>query len=198
MKLKDFFQNKGWKKWDKSQWAILILTGILLMVAAIPTGERKEKKPEAQMGKEADLQDMTPQKDYAKELEVRLKNALSRINGAGQVEVMITLEDMGESVVEKDQTDDNSDLKETDSQGGVREEKKAQTTRTTVFGEEGDARTPFVGKEKTPRVSGVLVVAEGGEDTAVRQNISEAVMALFQIDVNRIKVVKMNIQEEGY
>jgi len=32
----------------------------------------------------------------------------------------------------------------------------------------------------------------------VKQNISEAVMALFQIDVNRIKVVKMNIQEEEY
>ena len=47
-----------------------------------------------------------------------------------------------------------------------------------------------------PRIAGVLVVAEGGADTAVKQNISEAVMALFQIDVNRIKVVKMNIQEE--
>ena len=47
-----------------------------------------------------------------------------------------------------------------------------------------------------PKIAGVLIVAEGGEDTAVKQNISEAVMALFQIDVNRIKVVKMNIQEE--
>ena len=40
------------------------------------------------------------------------------------------------------------------------------------------------------------MIAEGGENTAVKQNISEAVMALFQIDVNRIKVVKMNIQED--
>ena len=55
-----------------------------------------------------------------------------------------------------------------------------------------------MGKEKTPKISGVLVVCEGGENTTVKQNISEAVMALFQIDVNRIKVVKMNIQEEGY
>ncbi len=49
-----------------------------------------------------------------------------------------------------------------------------------------------------PKVAGVLIVAQGGEDTLVKQNISDAVMALFQIDVNRIKVVKMNIQEEEY
>lgn len=198
MKPKDFFQNKAWKKWDKSQWAILILTGILLMVVAMPTGERKEKETEAQEKNGQEIQDLTSQKDYARELEVKLKDTLSKINGVGQVEVMITLEDMGESIVEKDQTEETSSLKETDSQGGVREEKDVQTTRATVFGEEGDERTPFVGKEMTPRVSGVLVVAQGGEDTAVRQNISEAVMALFQIDVNRIKVVKMNVQEEGY
>ena len=64
--------------------------------------------------------------------------------------------------------------------------------------ETGSDKIPFVGKEKTPKISGVLVVCEGGENTTVKQNISEAVMALFQIDVNRIKVVKMNIQEEEY
>ena len=50
----------------------------------------------------------------------------------------------------------------------------------------------------TPKISGVLIVARGGDDTAVKQNISDAVMALFQIDVNRIKVVKMKIQEERH
>ncbi len=198
MRPKDFFQNKAWKKWDKSQWTILILTGILLMVAAIPTGARKEKETEVQQKEEQKIQDITSQKDYAQELEVKLKDTLSKINGVGQVEVMITLEDMGESVIEKDQTNETSDLQESDSVGGVRREQNVQTTQATVYGEEGDQKSPFVGKEMMPKVSGVLIVAQGGEDTVVKQNISEAVMALFQIDVNRIKVVKMNIQEEGY
>lgn len=198
MKPKTFFQNKVWKTWDKSQWTILILTGILLMVAAIPTGERTEKEKEKPKNGETDIQDITPQNDYVKELEVRLKETLSKISGAGQVEVMITLEDRGESVVEKDKTEETSTLQETDSQGGIRKEQNVQTTGATVYGEEGDEKKPFVGKEMTPKVSGVLVVAQGGEDTVVKQNISEAVMALFQIDVNRIKVVKMNIQEEKH
>lgn len=198
MRPKDFFQKKAWKKWDKSQWTILILTGILLMVVAIPTGERKEKESKIQENQEQQIQEITSQKDYTRELEVKLKDTLSKINGVGKVEVMITLEDMGESVVEKDQTNETSDLQETDSTGGVRREQNVQTTRATVYGEEGDQKNPFVGKEMMPKVSGVLVVAQGGEDTVVKQNISEAVMALFQIDVNRIKVVKMSIQEEGY
>lgn len=198
MRPKDFFQKKVWKKWDKSQWTILILTGILLMVVAIPTEERKENESKIQENQEQQIQELTSQKDYARELEVKLKDTLSKINGVGQVEVMITLEDMGESVVEKDQTNETSDLQETDSTGGVRREQNVQTTRATVYGEEGDQKSPFVGKEMMPKVSGVLVVAQGGENTVVKQNISEAVMALFQIDVNRIKVVKMNIQEEGY
>ena len=42
MKLNDFLQKKAWKHWDKSQWSILILAGILLMVLAIPTKEKRD------------------------------------------------------------------------------------------------------------------------------------------------------------
>ena len=198
MKLKDFFQKRAWKKWDRSQWSILILTGILLMVIALPTGNKKEKEENLQQEEEKSVQSAMDKEDYIKELELRLKDTLSKIEGAGRVEVMITLEDLGESVVEKDTVNETSDLQESDSAGGNRTERNAQTTRSSVYQEGDDGKTPFVGKEIEPKVAGVLIVAQGGENTAVKQNISEAVMALFQIDVNRIKVVKMNIQEEGH
>ena len=199
MKIKEFFQNKAWKKWDKSQWAIIVLTGVLLMILAIPT---EHKKQETMTQKKNEIETVTEngtaQKDYVREMENRLKETLSAIEGAGRVEVMITLEDMGESVVEKDTVKESSDLQETDKEGGIRTDRKVQVTGETVYEEGGSEKTPFVGKEMTPKIAGVLVVAQGGENTVVKQNISEAVMALFQIDVNRIKVVKMNIQEEEY
>ena len=40
------------------------------------------------------------------------------------------------------------------------------------------------------------MVAEGGGDTAVQNNISEAVMALFDIELHKIKIVKMSMQED--
>ncbi len=195
MKWKEFVQSRAWKKWDKSQWAILLLVGILLMVVALPTGTRKREEA---VQKEVEQVNEAPSRsgDYAKELEERLEAALSKIAGAGLVEVMITLEDDGESVVEKELAKEESDLQETDSQGGIRSQKSSQSSHTAVYQEESGTKTPFVGKEKAPKIAGVLIVAQGGGETAVKQNISDAVMALFQIDVNRIKVVKMNIQEE--
>lgn len=199
MKIKEFFRSKAWKKWDKSQWTIIVLTGVLLMILAIPT-EQKDQETMASKKNETEtvMENGTAQTDYVREMENRLKETLSAIEGAGRVEVMITLEDMGESVVEKDTVKESSDLQETDQEGGIRKDRKVQVSGETVYKEGGSEKTPFIGKEITPKIAGVLVVAQGGENTVVKQNISEAVMALFQIDVNRIKVVKMNIQEEEY
>lgn len=199
MKLKEFWQDKRWKKWDKSQWTILILAGVLLMVIAIPAETPRKEEPETIKEKEAPSEKESGSlKDYAKELEDRLEAVLCRMEGAGRVKVMVTLEDSGESVIEKDTVNETTDLQEADNAGGNRTERSTQTARQSVYQESDSEKTPFIGKEIEPRIAGVLVVAEGGENTAVKQNISEAVMALFQIDVNRIKVVKMNIQEEEY
>ena len=45
--------------------------------------------------------------------------------------------------------------------------------------------------ESYPKISGVVVVAEGGEDPHVIQNIHEAVQALFQVEAHKIKVMKI-------
>ena len=46
------------------------------------------------------------------------------------------------------------------------------------------------------KVSGVVVVAEGAGNATVNARISEAVKALFSIDVHKISIVKMRSQEE--
>ena len=197
MKINDFFKNKAWQKWDKSQWTIVILAGILLMILAIPVeeekgGEKSVKEANVKVQTKEAVIEMT----YAEELEQKLENTLAKIDGAGHVEVMITLEDSGESVIEKDSSMDTTNSTESDSAGGNRKESQTISSEATVYEENEDGQVPFVGKELTPKIAGILVVAQGGENTQVKQNISEAVMALFQIDVNRIKVVKMNMQEE--
>ena len=198
MKLKEFAQNAAWKKWDKSQWTIVILAGVLLMILAMPAGNQKKEGGSAQQTESAKTGEGAESADnYGRRLEASLKKALSKIDGAGRVEVMITFEDSGESVVEKDVEKETSDKRETGGGSEDRTEKSARTSQSTVYYEESSDKTPFVEKEIMPKIAGVLVIAQGGGNTAVKQNISEAVMALFQIDVNRIKVVKMNIQEEG-
>ena len=43
----------------------------------------------------------------------------------------------------------------------------------------------------TIQVTGVLISAEGGGDPVVVQNIQQAVMALFQVDAHRIRIMKL-------
>jgi len=40
-------------------------------------------------------------------------------------------------------------------------------------------------------VTGVLIAAEGADNSVVSRNIVEGVMALFQLDAHKIKVMKM-------
>ena len=193
MDLKNLFKNNPLGKWDKTQWTIPIPAGILLMVIAIPM---EDSKKQAVQTVQSDENVTGREEGYVEGLERRLKNRLSQIEGAGRVEVMITLEDYGESVVEKDVEKNTSQRIQEGGENEKSTEKTEEINQETVYQELDRGKEPFVGTERTPKIAGVLVVAQGADATAVKQNISEAVMALFQIDVNRIKVVKMNIQEE--
>lgn len=61
-----------------------------------------------------------------------------------------------------------------------------ETTQSSLFGTETG----------TGKVNGVVVVAEGAGNAVVESQISNAVKALFSIDVHKISIVKMKSQEE--
>lgn len=54
----------------------------------------------------------------------------------------------------------------------------------------GQDSESFYGSEGT-KVTGVLIAAEGADDSVTVQNIQEAVMALFQVEAHKIKIMKM-------
>ena len=62
----------------------------------------------------------------------------------------------------------------------------------TVYSKDSKGnQEPYLSNERYPKISGVVVVAEGGEDPHVIQNIQEAVQELFQVEAHKIKVMKM-------
>ncbi len=199
MDMKKFWKEKQWKKWKKDQWLIVFLAGVLLLVIAIPagSGRQKEKEP-AQTNVESgqtQQNDQDAQTDYETMLEQRLENVLSHVEGVGKVQVMITLKDNGEAVVEKDVQSSESSTSESDDAGGSREISEIQVEESTVYQNQTDEGEPLISKENKPRIEGVLVVAQGGDDATTAKNISESVLALFDVEAHKIKVVKMNMQE---
>ena len=186
-----FFGKISPKKLKKDQLLILVLAGILLLVIAIPTEKKGDGKGKTDTGLSlSEGKKETNQNEYLYNLERRLESALSQMSGAGDVTVMITLKSSAEKVVEKDLSVANEAVSESDSQGGKRTTQNAEHGETTVYSDGGQTGEPYVSKELSPQIEGVVVIAEGGADSVVKQNITEAVQALFGIDTHKIRVLK--------
>ena len=195
MKMQDFMQKIKEKKLKRSDWLILVLAGILILIIALPT-DTKEKK-QAEEAKENISKENNTMEASKDEIERKLEDILEKIDGAGDVKVMITYQDSGTQVVEKDKNTSENSLEESDSTGGVRSTKEQQLQESTVYEDVDAGNTPFVSKELLPKVEGILIVASGGDNQKVKQNISEAVLALFQVEAHRIKIVKMSGLEDS-
>lgn len=133
---------------------------------------------------------MWEQEQYIKEMEAKAESLLSRVNGAGQVKVMITLRASSEQVVEKDMPVTRSQTSEQDSQGGSRMVSEFATEDATVYRKGNGYEEPYVVKTLSPSVEGVVVVAEGAGNGEVSKNLSEAVQILFGVEAHRVKVLK--------
>ena len=186
-------KEKYWPP-GKDQLLILVLVGLLLAVIAIPVekkgtadGISRETGMDSSMmgnssvddnlergmsgGEDESLPDL---EKYEAQTEQKLEELLSTVDGAGQVRVMLTWEGSSERQVEKDRIS-NAD--------SVEEE--------TIYQENDSGKYPYVVSWTNPKVTGVLVIAEGGGNTKVKAEILEAVQALFGIEPHKIKIMKM-------
>lgn len=155
----------------------MILIGVLLMIVAMPTKDGKEESSLKEQNEDAAKEEASMSYDsqeYISYLENKLEKLLETMSGVGEVQVMITLQDDGTSVVDKD-----SSVSEKESQES-----------TVIFSEE-DSTKPFVTQQLNPGVEGVVVVAQGADTPGVSTDITECVMALFHVEAHKVKVLPM-------
>ncbi len=116
--------------------------------------------------------------DYTLQLENKLTDVISSIQGVGECRVMITLENTTESVYAT-----NNENKSDDKSSNRKDE--------YVFYDSAQGEAPVLIKEYLPKVQGVTVVCSGGDDIAVKEKIIESVTSLFNIPTNRVSVSKI-------
>ena len=124
--------------------------------------------------------------DYTRELEDRLAAVLSRVEGAGKVEVMITYESDGE-LVPAYQREEN----ENRSSNGTQESYSLSSSNKIVTVYEQGTTTALILMKKKPQVKGVIVIAQGASDLTVRMSLSQAVRTVLQVSADRVDIFEM-------
>ncbi|GFI22801.1 hypothetical protein IMSAGC011_01577 [Lachnospiraceae bacterium] len=189
--------NGGRGRPSKETMLIIFLSGILIFVILLPTGntnssyaaKKSQKNVEYPNHVEDTLDSLEDGKkeafieDYKRRLEQELEDFLSSVAGVGTVKVLIYIKESSEYVVEKDSPTSNS------VNGENSEVRKEETTVYTVNGN-GD-QVPFIAQTKSPQIDGVVISAQGASNEAVRLQIVKLVMALYGVEANKIEVLEM-------
>jgi len=213
------WKAKKWNwnlKSGKDRWLIMLAVGLMVLILAFPSGKSKEEtetKPDSgnlaaelsEFSKPAESSELSEPGSqdgdtvsvsskavltYEQELEKRLEELLSHVDGVGRVEVMIVLKSSEEKVWRVDRDTSYSMTQEKDQNGGSRTVENQDISEDTILSGQTGQEGPLLEKELKPEIGGVVVSAEGGGSPKVQAEISAAVEALFDVPSHKIKVLK--------
>ncbi|MBS5644569.1 MAG: hypothetical protein KHW46_02265 [Clostridiales bacterium] len=171
----------------KTQYlAVLLVVAIILVIyfSSLDTGGAKKTDDKAEAGAPAE----TISSDT--EMEDRLKRVLSKVDGVGDVDVIINYESTAERVPA---FSEDRQVSKSDSQDTSSETTSEKSDIATVQG--NGASEALIVKENQPEVRGVIVVAQGAEDISVRMNLLNAVTTLLNVSADKVEILKMNQQD---
>lgn len=175
-KLKETVKN------DKKLTMLIIIGifGVLLLIVSEITD-----KPQSTENTKTDTKTVT-QAEYEKELEERLENIVSSVDGAGRAQVMITLKSSEENKYAINSSSENQT-----SDG--KSQSKSENDYVVIDSSSGDSCVIL--RTESPQIQGVVVVCDGGDNSKVKNDVTNAVSALLGINVNHISVLKMKTSE---
>ncbi|NLT15711.1 MAG: stage III sporulation protein AG [Clostridiales bacterium] len=172
--------GKVWSLLKKNKYVMaVLLVGLVLIL--LPTGA-----PAAQ--KNADRSTDTQTAFSLSEQENRIAAALSKIEGAGRVTVVLTLQCSEEHVLAKDESESRS----TGANGASPESSVEKSSAVVIVSAGSSVEAPVTLKYIYPRYQGALVVCEGADNAAVRLQLVRAVSGLTGLGSDKIIVTKMN------
>ena len=154
---------------QKNKYIVLIiLLGLLFM--AIPSKVTKESTTQTES---------IPTQQPEASIEERLTNILKQIDGAGKVEVMLTIAKGEETVYQtNNETSTNTDT--------------TQVNTDTIIVTDSDKNQSGLVRQKIyPAYLGAIIVCQGADDPNVRMAITDEVAKITGLKTNHISILKM-------
>lgn len=178
---------------------LLAVAAIILIICSLPQNQSSNLNQAQSVGSSLDTDGDTSLFSYEHELENRLEQILGGMEGITSVDVMITLSATSEKVLEKSiQLEEN---KQEIEKGSGESLEKSVTSSLSKKNEalltgNTSGSMPYIIKEMSPSIQGVVVAAQGNITQTKIREISEAVQALFGIEAHKIKVIEKKSQAE--
>ena len=153
--------------------AVVMAVGIILTVISSFGAESEEKEQNT-----LKTENVFNESEYTNQLENKLEEMISLINGAGETKVIVTLECDYETVYAKDGSiEKDNDSTDEDSE--------------YIIIDSRDVQGGLVLKTVTPKIRGVAVVCAGGDSIYVKTAVTDLLSAVLDIGTNHISVSKL-------
>lgn len=171
---------------------IIILVVTLVLVKYIFSGDKSEKQSSnynnAELVYSNDLLQEQETVSYKDDLKSELINILKKINGVGEVDVLITYSETSKLVPVYNENSSESKTSEEDTEGGTRVIESYDSSKEVVTDESSE---PITERIIMPKIEGAIVICEGANDINVKNNVISAVEAATGLKVHKIQVFEM-------
>lgn len=122
---------------------------------------------------------------FARETEAKLTEVIEGLKGVKSAKVMVSVKQGSEIVIA-------NSIKEETVISSDGESKNVTIVKTPIIVTDNGESKPIILMEVLPTIQGVIVVASGAEDVAVKLNIYKAIQAIISISSENIQVFAGN------
>lgn len=195
--LKEIFKKNEDGKDKKKQIENIVVFIIILIVTVLIINSmwssEKEKKDDDTVDTSKVLA-QTSTSSQQENLEERLEDILSTINGVGRVKALIKYSESSTVVAMYNETVSESTTKENDANGGSKDVKETENKKEIVYTDEDGTNKPITEKVVMPVIEGAIITAQGAGNANVKASIVSAVEAVTGLAVHKIQVFEMNVK----
>ena len=177
------------KKIENLIFLLVILIITIIAINYIWNDKDKQKQSLASK-KQTDNIENTIKEDTNDNLEIKLENILSKINGVGKAEVMLTYSESTQVIPVYNKKEKTSNTDESDSGGGTRKIEEKDSTEEVVYTDSTEKGEIATQKTISPKIEGAIIISEGADDSNVKTNIIQAVEAATGLATHKIQVFK--------
>ncbi len=186
-KIKKIFTNKEKRIENLISFLIILIITLIIINKILSNDTKKEENYENKTGIEL----ATPRSSeqiITDNLEEKLEDILSKINGVGKVSVLITYSESSSLVPIYNVSSSISTVEETDTSGGKRKTETENNEKGVITDSSSNVITE---KMTMPIIEGAIITAQGADNPTIKSNIISAVEAATGIATHKIQVFEM-------